>query len=333
MMALNAYIAQVQRFCRDQKQQYLDVGNITDYVNRARRDIALQTQSIRRLTPISGAIVSWIVTNEGSGYSNNPTLTITPPDFPSGRPPNPGGKQATANCIVSGGKIVSIFSSYGGTGYFQPQMTITDSTGSGATATPVMSYINQLNESQEYYQVSDVDLSMFPGVQSIYYIRSLSVIYANYRYMLPVYSFTTYQSMIRQFPFQYKYTPTFAAQFGQGTDLSFYAYPIPSQQFQWEFDALCLPSDLVDDQSVEALPDPWTDMVPYLAAHLSFLELQNGNSARMFLDLYEKMLLRYSNSVRIGRTINPYGRYVLPFILGATEMLVQSHQHLAAWFS
>src|ERR1700722_15978434 len=100
-MALNAYIAQVQRLCRDQKQQYLDVGNISDYVNRARRDIALQTQCLRFLTPISGQIISWTITNEGSGYSNNPTLTITPPDFPSGRLPNPGGKQATASCIVS----------------------------------------------------------------------------------------------------------------------------------------------------------------------------------------------------------------------------------------
>lgn len=309
MASLNGYIAQVQRFCRDQKQQYLDIGNITDYVNRARRDIALQTQCIRILTPISGQIVSWTVTNEGSGYSNNPTLTITPPDFPSGRKPNPAGAQATASCIVSGGKIVSIFSQYGGNGYFQPVMTITDSTGHGATATPVMSFINQLNELQEVYPVSDVDLSMFPGVQSIYYIRSLSVIYSNYRYTLPVYSFTTYQSMIRNFPNQFLYVPTFAAQFGQGTDLSFYAYPLPSQQYQWEFDALCLPSDLIDDQSVEAIPDPWTDVVPYMAAHLAMLELQNGNQARMYLDLYEKMMLRYSNGVRVGRTVNPYGRY------------------------
>ena len=308
MASLNGYIAQVQRFCRDQKQQYLDIGNITDYVNRARRDIALQTQCLRFLTPISGQIVGWTITNEGSGYSNNPTLTITPPDFPSGRLPNPGGAQATATVLVSGGKIVSIFSQYGGNGYFQPQMTITDSTGSGATATPVMSFINQLNESQEFYPISNVDLSSYPGVDSIYYIRSLSVIYANYRYTLPVYSFSTYQAMIRQYPFQYQYVPTFAAQFGQGTNLSFYAYPIPSQPYQWEFDALCLPSDLTDDQSVEALPGPWTDMVPYMGAHLAMLELQNGNSARMYLDLYEKMLLRYSNSVRIGRTINQYGR-------------------------
>jgi hypothetical protein len=305
---LNSYVAQVQRFARDQKQQFLDVGNLYDYINRARRDIALQTQCIRILTPISGQIVGWTVTNEGSGYSNNPTLTITPPDFPSGRPPNPGGKQATASCIVSGGKIVSIFSQYGGDGYFQPQMTITDSSGVGATATPLMSFINQLNESQEFYPVSNVDLSSFPGVQSIYYIRSLSVIYANYRYSLPVYSFSTYQAVIRNYPYQFTYVPTFAAQFGQGTNLSFYAYPIPSQQFQWEFDALCLPSDLVDDQSVEALPDPWTDAVPYMAAHLAFLEMQNGNSARYFWDLYKEMMLRYSNGVRVGRIINPYGR-------------------------
>ena len=308
MASLNSYIAQCQRFARDQKQQYLDVGNVTDYVNQARREVAMRAQCIRAVPPISGSIVSWTVTNEGSGYSNSPTLTITGPDFPSGMLPSPGGAQATASCIVAGGQIVSISSTFGGYGYFQPVMTITDSTGHGATATAVMSPISKVVQNQEVYNFTDFDLSTFPGVKEIYYVRSASIIYANYRYSLPCYAFSIYQAYVRQYPFQYQYVPTFFSQFGQGAAGSLFFYPYPSQSYQVELDCCCIPSDLIDDQSVEALPDPWTDAVPYFATKLAFEELQNLNSAKYYEDQFNRRALGYSNYARAGRMTNPYGR-------------------------
>jgi hypothetical protein len=304
---LNSYIAAVQRFARDQKQQYLDIGNLTSYINQARREIAMRAQCIRCLPPISGQIIGWTVTNEGSGYTN-PVLTITPPDFPSGYGPNPNGKQATATAIVSGGKITAIYSQYGGDGYFQPQMTITDGGGTGATATPVMSPIAQVTLGKEQYNFSDFDLSTFPGVKEIYYVRSASIIYANYRYSLPCYSFSVYQGFIRQYPSQFQYVPTMFSQFGQGAAGSLYFYPLPSQSYQVELDCCVIPSDLIDDQSVEALPDPWTDAVAYWAAMLSFQELQNLNAAKFYEDQFNRRCLGYSNYARAGRAINIYGR-------------------------
>jgi hypothetical protein len=305
---LHKYLAQVQRFARDQKQTYLDPGNLISYVNQARREVAERTQCLRGTPPISGSIVSWTVTNEGSGYSNNPTLFITPPDFPSGTLPSPGGAQATANCIVSGGKIVSIFSTFGGYGYFQPQMTITDSTGHGATATPVMSPMNLLQQNQEQYLFSNVDLSSFPGIDSIFFVRSVSVIYANYRYSLPYLEWTRYQAYVRTYPFSYTYVPTYFSQFGQGAAGSLFMYPWPSQTYQQEWDCLFLPSDLADDQSVEAIPQPWQDAVPYFAAKLAFEELQNLNAARYYEDQFNRRTLGYSNYARVGRVANVYGR-------------------------
>ena len=306
---LNKYIAQCQRFARDQKQQYLDVGNLTDYINQARREVAMRAQCIRAVPPISGSIVGWDITNQGSGYSLTPTLTITPPDFPSGQAPSPGGAQATATATVSGGKIVSIFSAFGGYGYFQPIMTITDSTGTGATATPIMTPISQVVQNQEMYNFSDFDLSTFPGVKEIYYVRSASIIYANYRYSLPCYAFSIYQAYVRQYPFQYQYVPTFFSQFGQGAAGSLFFYPYPSQSYQVELDCCCIPSDLIDDQSVEAIPAPWTDAVPYFAGKLCFEELQNLNAAKYYEDQFNRRALGYSNYARAGRMVNPYGRY------------------------
>jgi hypothetical protein len=306
---LFTYMKDVQRLLREQKQAFLNPQDLIAYINRARREIAMRSQSIRVLTPISGSITGWTVTAGGSGYSDNPTLTITTPDFPSGVLPYPNGAQATAQAIVQSGVITTIDSTYGGAGYFQPQMTITDTTGTGATATPSLTYINELNQGQEVYPFSGVDLSLNPGCMSVYYVRSISILYNNYRYSLPVYSFSIYQAMIRQYPFQYQYVPTFASQFGQGVSGSFYVYPLPSQSYQYELDCQCLPIDLIDDLSVEALPQPWQDSVAFYACHLAMTELQNYNAATYFLTLYEKFAQRFSNYARVGRVTNPYGRF------------------------
>jgi len=308
-MSLFDHLKQTQRFLRDEKQELFNPDDLINYINRARRELAARTQCVRVLTTISGSIDTYTVTNPGHGYSLTPTVIITPPDFPSGAPPFPNGDQATAVANVTGGQVTEIFSSYGGHGYFIPTVTITDSTGKGATATAHVRFLTTLNRGQEVYPFSAVDLSDFPGVQSIYAVRSVSIIYSNYRYSVPIYPFTIYQAYVRQYPFQYQYVPTFGSQFGQGVSGSFYMYPLPSQTYQLEWDCQCLPQDLIDDQSVEIIQPPWDDVVPYFAAHLAYLGIQNMNAGNYYLDLFDKMCLRKSNYARVGRMVNPYGRF------------------------
>ena len=311
MATYNEYLQQTQRFLREGKQDLLNPYDLVGYINRARREVAGRTQCVRRLTPISGQVISANIVAAGTGYSSSTTVTITPPDFPSGALPNPSGAQATAVPTIQSGTLAAVGIQYGGNGYFQPQATVTDPThaGSGASVTLNLSPINVLAINQEQYAFSDINVSMFPGVESVYSIKSVSVIYANYRYSLPMYSFSVYQSMIRQYPFQYTYVPTFCSQYGQGTDGSFFAYPWPSQQYQWEFDCFCLPQDLIDNQSVDVIPQPWSDIVPYFAAHLAYLELQQFNAGKFYLDLFDSMIQRKSNYARPGRMSNPYGRF------------------------
>lgn len=306
---LNTYLQQLQRFLRDQKQDLLDPADMVSYINRSRREVAMRSQCIRRLTPISGAIISATVTAPGAGYTNSPTVTLSAPDYPSGVVPFPNGDQATAAAIVQSGTIAAIDITYGGAGYFQPVATITDSTGSGAEATLALSFINQLNQGQEVYNWSDADLSMFPGVESIYWIQSVSLLFSSFRYSLPAYAFSDYQAKIRTWSQQFQYVPCVCSYYGQGVDGQFYMYPIPSQAYQLEWDCLCLPSDLTTDLSPEAIPAPWDSVVPYFAAHLCYLELQNFNAANFYLELFDKMLLRQSHYARSGRAANPYGRY------------------------
>lgn len=303
------YLQATQRLLREQKQEFENPEDLLTYINVARREVAARTQCIRRLTPISGQVVSATVTAGGSGYTN-PVATISAPDFPSGQLPNPNGRQATALVTLQGTTITGIDIQDGGDGYFNPTITITGGAGTGAAATLTLSSINTLNAGQEVYPFSGIFLGNWPGVDSVFAIKSASVIYANYRYSLPMYSFSTYQAMIRQYPFQYQYVPTFCSQFGQGTDGSFYAYPLPSQTYQWEFDCFCLPQDLTLDNGIpDMIPMPWADSVKFMAAQLAMIELQNYNAAKFYEQQFDKMTLGNSQHARVGRAVNPYGRY------------------------
>lgn len=308
MTTLFDHLKMTQQFIGDENQKRIEPEDLTRWINRGRRKVASQCQCIRIKSSISGQILSWTVTSGGSGYVN-PVCVITPPDFPSGVLPFPNGDQAQATATLASGSIVSVNNIYGGQGYFQPQLTITDPAGTGATAIPTVFPVMTLNRGQEVYNFADVDLSPYPGVQSIYAVKSVSIIYSNYRYSLPQYSFSTYQAMIRQYPFQYQYVPTMCSQYGQGAKGSIYVYPLPSQTYLMEWDMLCLPQDLTDDQSVEIIQQPWDELPPYFAAHLAYNNLQNLNAAAYYLKLYNQMAVEYSGEARVGRVVNPYGRY------------------------
>ena len=305
-MSLFEYQKQTQRLLREQNQVFENPEDLVSYINNARREIALRTQCVRVLTPSSGMISGYNFT-PGSGYSANPVVSVTPPDFPSGVLPYPNGLQATANATSQGGVIVSVDPVVGGYGYFQPVATITDATGHGATVTPIVVGINLLNQGQERYDFANIDLSGNPGCAAVYAVRGIAIIYSGYRYSPERLSWSRYQ-VYRAYPYQATYVPAICAQFAQGINGSLFFYPIPSQPLQTEWDCQCLPSDLIDNQSVDVIPQPWTDAVPYMAAHLALLELQNFNASKFMLDLYEKRALSYSQFTRIGGAVNQYGR-------------------------
>lgn len=309
-MPLFDYMRDTQRLIRDSRQEQIDPGDLVIYVNKARREVAMRSMCVRLLTPISGSIMGISVTAAGGSYTN-PSVTISTPDFPSGQGLFPNGAQATAQATEVGGTIAAVNVTLGGYGYFKPIITINDPTGSGATAVVnQMSFINQLSRGLEVYPFSAVDLSAFPGYGSIYMVKSLSVVYANYRYSLPCYSFSTYQAMIRQYTAGvYQYVPTFCAQYGRGTAGSFYVYPLPSQQYQFELDSFCLPQDLETDQDVDVIPQPYTDAVPFLAAYYAANEMQAFNNARYFKNEFDEWVKRYGGYTLPGRVSNPYGRF------------------------
>jgi hypothetical protein len=310
IVSAHDYLKQTTRFLREQRQEFSNPEDLLVYINRARREVAGRTQCIRRLTPISGQVVSALVTAGGHGYVN-PIATITTPDFPSGILPSPSGRQATAGVTMNGGVVTGVDINDGGDGYFQPLVTITDASGpgTGATATLTISPINTLNLGQEVYNFSDIFIGNWPGVDVVHAIKSVTVLYSNYRFSLAQYSFSEYQARIRNYPLLYQYVPVFCCQRGQGASGDLMMYPLPSQTYQVEYDCFCLPVDMRLDNSIpEAIPQPWTDAVPYFAASLAYMELQNFNAAKFYGEEFDKRTLGYSTYARPGRAINQYGR-------------------------
>lgn len=70
--------------------------------------------------------------------------------------------------------------------------------------------------------------------------------------------------------------PTDWAQYGQGVSGTIYLNPIPDAINVLHCDVVAYPVDLVNDATVEAIPYPWTDCVPYFAAYLALLSSQTG---------------------------------------------------------
>lgn len=308
-MALAAYLAQVQRLLGTGTDQNLYTNaDLTAYINEAREFIALKTQCIRRLTPISGPITSFTVLSAGVGYST-PQVLVSAPDFPSGIPPTPLGAQATAT-VNSGTGITALTVQSAGNGYFQPRVTFSG-TGQGATVMAVVSGINITQPGQETYRFMDVNgmvATSGSGVQSIFMVRGISLLYASARYTLRHESLSKYQALDRNFAYQFQYVPNVWAQNEQGTFGTVMMYPVPSQVYQMEWDTCCLPTPLVTDADPEAIPPPWNQGVKYFAAYLAFSGKQRFSDADRMKAEFQSFLQSYRAEVSPGGVNNWYGR-------------------------
>lgn len=94
--------------------------------------------------------------------------------------------------------------------------------------------------------------------------------------------------------------PEVFAQFGQGENGTLW-FNLPDINYNVSLDTVCYPIPLVTDSTVEAIPYPWTDAVPYYAAWLGMMnEQRQGDADRMmqrFKDLMARARLMSNPSV------------------------------------
>lgn len=104
--------------------------------------------------------------------------------------------------------------------------------------------------------------------------------------------------------------PNIWTQQGQGTAGTLWLSKVPNLDLTLYLDTVCLPIDLVDNTTAEAIPYPWTDAVPFYALWLLFQQARLDGVA-------DKMYERYENLMKRARSTST--STVLPYIYPQTQ--------------
>lgn len=279
---LQTYVTQVQRLVHDASASTYSVAELTDYINEAREDAALDMHCVRvlftsvslipnqEIYALSGAVAGANITSGGSGYVSPPTVTFDAPPA--------GGVQASGAGIITNGVLTQINMTQWGQGY----TTIPNCVLSGsATAT-----------------------SVYFG--NTFQILSITNIWNLQRYMLRFRAFTLFQAYMRS------WTTSFSAPPGIWTIhpqmFQVYLRPPPDQAYLSEWDTLSLPSALVNltDVDSQVLP-PWNKAVQFRGAAIALMKNQNFEQAEYYDKKYDSLVRRYTAGASGGRKMpNPY---------------------------
>lgn len=82
--------------------------------------------------------------------------------------------------------------------------------------------------------------------------------------------------------------------------------PVPDQGYSTEWDCLLITQALAATTDRDPLPYPWTDPVPYMAAHFANLEIQKQDEADRFLKIYQDRLMGVMAGARSMLIRSPY---------------------------
>ena len=286
---LTSYQQQVQRLLHDPNATYFPVADLTNYINTARGQIAMEGQCIRLL--LSGGTITALTTNSGgSGYSGTITVSI------SG-----AGQQASATAVLSGSSVGTTTLVNGGWGYITGTSTTVTATGSGggSNATFNTTIDNSLTTvpGQEVYKFSTANIlaAQTAGVQAVIGILSVACAWGSNAAMKPMLQpkiWSEFQAYFRSYNNGMQNYPTIWSQYAQGVNGSIYLWPIPSQPSQMDWDCYCIPLDLVNDSTPEAIPYGWTDCVQYYAAYLAYLDAQRAEDADKMFKMFTMFMKR-----------------------------------------
>lgn len=286
-MLLADYTANIQGLLNDPLSQFYSSTNLTNWLNRGRTEVAKRSACIRRLTPSSSTIQSITVSSGGIGYTTA-TVTISGPDAIGNT-----FTQATAVAVLSAGTITSITVTNPGTGYVTtPTVTITGN-GTGASATAILGIHLTTVLGQEVYAFADATailLNAEPGLQAVVGVLDVAVSWGSMKPVLQWCPWSSFQAYARALNQGQQY-PSLWSQFQMGESGSIYLFPIPTGRYEMQWDCFCTPQALSGTQTVDLIPDNWTNAVIYYACYLAYLNAQRKDDANDMFMRYERSLM------------------------------------------
>jgi len=151
-----------------------------------------------------------------------------------------------------------------------------------------------LSAGTQSYAFSAVDLgvSSTTGISGMFNTRGLTIGIASGQIWVRPRGYPYFQLYFLNNPVPSQGVPREYSQFGQGTQGSLYLAPVPDQPYVLTLDCVCKPIDLIDDTTVEAIPYPYTDCVPYYAVYLAYLSAQRSSDADEYWKQYQTFVSR-----------------------------------------
>lgn len=286
-MDLATYQMNVLSLLNDPGLQFYTSTNIQNWINLARVEVSKFSYCIRVLAPSSAPLTAVTVTAGGSGYTAA-TVTISGPDALNG-----SYTTATATATVVAGVVTAVNLTNAGTGYvLTPTVTI-DGDGTGATATATVNAHLTTTMNQEVYThaaVTPVIQTYYPGVQAIIGVLDIAVSWGAVKPNLDYYPWAAFQAYARAIN-QGQSWPAIWSQYALGEPGSVYLFPIPSGQYEMQWDCFCTPKALSAIQTTDLIPDNWTVPVFYYACHLAYLSAQRRDDANDMFQRYQRALV------------------------------------------
>ena len=133
-------------------------------------------------------------------------------------------------------------------------------------------------------------------------VLGIGVYQGNFRLQLEQRPYADIQ-MMYQSVLSYTQWPVAYAKYGHS---SLIFAPTPNQDYLSEWDCALVSNELVATTDADPLPYPWTDPVPYMAAHFAQLELGKMEEAERFLKIYQERLNGVLAGARGMAITNPY---------------------------
>ena len=137
------------------------------------------------------------------------------------------------------------------------------------------------------YNFSSISVSGTTGVQTVLHVRQASVTIGAGKASVRSRQFEWFQLYLLNEVVPVTGRPKTWAQYAEGILGSLYLHPVPDDIYTLNLDTVCLPIDLVDDTTPEAIPSLWTDAVPYFAAYMALLSAQRSGDAEKMFNYYE----------------------------------------------
>ena len=262
--------------------RYYTDADLTTYINSAcYRAVADSTcyrvlQSCYLSTGLEqyvyGGVTGANVALGGSGYTNASTVTFSSPTSSS-------GVTATGTLTITSGAVTDLVITNTGSGYTAAPTLLYAGPGAGASVLPTILLQNTLD------------------------VMNITLDWGQTRVILNRMSYTEFQASVRAWV-GYNQRPGMCASYGQNT---WFIGPLPDQTYQSEWDTVLTPPTLANSTDVSVIAFPYSDPVPFYAAHIAKLNEQSFEESERFLQLYQQKMRYAIRSTMMRKLASAYG--------------------------